>query len=73
MNKRLIIGFLLGMLVSGIAFAVNNNSIETFNLNKNVRIEVDKVSKQIVTGRIMVRVDGKWHRFQNQVYTLKVK
>ena len=73
MKKRLFLAFSLGMLVSGIAFAVGNSSYKSFNLDNNVRIDVQQVSKETASGRIMVKVDGKWYRFQNQVYPLKVK
>ena len=73
MNKRLIIGFLLGMLVSGIAFAVGSHSGKDFTLSKNVRIDVQQTERGIATGRIMVKIDGRWYQFQNQVYPLKVK
>ena len=73
MNKRLIIGFLFGMLVSSIAFAVSNASYKSFTLNNNVKVDIQQVSKETASGRIMVKIDGKWYRFQNQVYPLKVK
>ena len=73
MNKRLIIGFLLGMLVSGIAFAVGSNSRKDVTINKQVKIEVQQTERGIATGRIMIKVGGKWYQFQNQVYPMRVK
>ena len=73
MKKRLVIAFLLGMLVTGIAFAVGNSSYKSFTLNNNVRVDIQQVSKKTASGRIMVKIDGRWYRFQNQVYPLKVK
>lgn len=73
MNKRLIIGFVLGMLVSGIAFAVGSNNWKNLTINKQVKIEVQQTERGIATGRIMIKIDGRWYQFQNQVYPLRVK
>lgn len=73
MNKRLIIGFLLGMLVTGIAFAVGSNNSKDININKQFKIEVQQTERGIATGRIMLKINGKWYQFQNQVYPLRVK
>ena len=73
MKKRLFIAFLFGMLVTSIAFAVGSASYKSFTLNNNVRVDIQQVSKETASGRLMVKIDGKWYRFQNQVYPLKVK
>ena len=73
MKKHMIIGIIIGVFFSGIVYAVTTKKPAAVLGVKDIKIEIQGTSGNIARGRVLVKIDEKWYRFENSPYMSLIK
>ena len=73
MKKHIVIGIIIGVLFSGIVYAVGSQTSNRVIGSDNIKIEIENTSGAVATGKVLVNIDEKWYRFENSAYMRLIK